>query len=180
MVILLNIKLKDMIEIWKDIKDYEGLYQVSNLGRVKRLISYHCKKERILTPVTQKSGYNVVSLCGKIYLVHRLVAKAFIPNPHNYPTVDHINRIKTDNRVENLRWADRKMQSDNSDRTNREPQKKVLSKPVYQYTKNMTFIDEYPSIWEASRQTGVNQSSIGRCCMGKRKSAGGYIWRYKD
>jgi hypothetical protein len=169
-----------MEEIWKDIKGYEGLYQVSNLGRVKRLIGYYCKTERILTPVTQKSGYNVVSLCGKIYLVHRLVAEAFIVNPNNLPTVDHINRVKTDNRVENLRWADYKMQSDNSDRTNREPQKEVLSKPVYQYTKNMTFINEYPCTWEASRQTGVNESSISRCCRGERKSAGGYVWRYKD
>lgn len=99
-------------EIWKDISGYEGLYQVSNLGRVKRLAGISIKgkdiKERILT-VSNHKGYLMITLYKdkkqKTYRIHRLVAEAFIPNPDNKPEVDHINTIRDDNRVENLRWV---------------------------------------------------------------------------
>lgn len=185
--------MKSTIEIWRDIKDYEGLYQVSNLGRVKSLDHYvkHPKgslrliKERILKLCLHKTGYLRVCLSKNniktYYSVHRLVAEAFKPNTHNYPTVDHINRIRTDNRVENLRWAPWELQQQNADNKDRESVKKSLSKPVEQYTLDMVFVAVYPSAAEAERQTGINQSNIRQCCKGNKNHshAGGYIWKTK-
>lgn len=101
-----------MEEVWKPIDGYEGLYEVSNLGRVKSLpkqCGYRKSEEKIMKLDTSKDGYLLASLCKnnkpKKYQMHRLVAKAFIPNTENKPQVDHINRIRDDNRVENLRWA---------------------------------------------------------------------------
>lgn len=163
------------IEWWKYIKGYEGLYMVSTFGRVK-----NSRTGRILKPSVNNCGYLQVRLCKngitKNYLVHRLVAEAFISNPDNLPTVDHINRIVSDNRVENLRWANMVVQCRNR---NSEPLINLCSKSVLQYTKELEFVAEYPSMNEAERQTGIAYTSICACCKGKRKSAGGYIWMYK-
>ena len=126
------------MEEWRPIKGYEGLYEVSNLGRVKSLERYDTlgrkKKERILRGRCNKHGYLSVNLykngIEKDFFIHRLVAEAFIPNSNNLPEVDHINTIKDDNRVENLRWATIKENRNNelTKKHNSESQKgKILS-----------------------------------------------------
>jgi len=109
--------MQSIAEIWKDIQGYEGLYQVSNLGRVKSLgrfvdnlvRGHYWQEERILKPNKTKHGYLMVALRKNnkpnYFKVHRLVAITFIPNPENKPQIDHINAIKTDNTVNNLRWV---------------------------------------------------------------------------
>ena len=111
--------MESIAEIWKDIQGYEGLYQVSNLGRVKSLgrnikkpllkSGYCWQEERILKPYKNRKGYLNVRLCKdsrtKDFQIHRLVAIAFIPNPENKPQIDHINADKTNNNVNNLRWV---------------------------------------------------------------------------
>lgn len=109
------------MEEWKDVVGYEGLYQVSNMGRVKsceRLTrNNHIVKEKIRKPKIDKDGYCCVSLwidgVSKEQFIHRLVAQSFIPNPDNKPCIDHINTNKTDNRVENLKWCTHKENTNN-------------------------------------------------------------------
>lgn len=112
-----------MEEFWKDIKGYEGFYQVSNLGRVKSLAKYQkgnggsifWRKETILKPANSGRGYLMVVLIKnkkrKSYILHRLVADAFIPNPYNLPQVNHKDENKTNNVVSNLEWCDNKYNS---------------------------------------------------------------------
>ena len=169
-----------MKEIWKDIAGYEGLYQISNIGMIKSLCN---GKERILKAGNNGLGYMFVYLCNdgkkKMYYIHRLLAEAFIPNPDNLPTVDHIDRNRTNNTVENLRWATQKEQIANSNRTN---QKIAVAKsnsiPVSQYTKSGVFVATYTSGLEAERQTGICNQNISHCLKGRYKSAGNYIWKY--
>ena len=105
------------MEIWKDIKGYEGLYQVSNIGRVKRLVGFKCNVERSSKGSQHKDGYLLMPLSkaanAKMHKLHPIVAEAFIPNPDNKPEIDHINTDRTDNRAENLRWATRKENANN-------------------------------------------------------------------
>lgn len=113
------------MENWKDIKGYEGLYQVSDKGNIRNI-----KRNSNLKPTPDADGYLRVSLSknnkGKTFKVHRLVAEAFIPNPENKPTVDHINTIRTDNRVSNLRWFTKKEQITENVITSGRRRKKVL------------------------------------------------------
>lgn len=112
-------------EIWKDIEGYEGLYQVSNLGRIKslpKMCGVRMGKERIIKCFYNHSNYTMVTLSKdgiqKHFQVHRLVAANFIPNTENKPQVDHLNRIRNDNRVENLRWVTVSENSRNTESNN--------------------------------------------------------------
>lgn len=160
-------------EIWKDKKDYEGHYQVSNCGRVK---SIKFGKEIILELIKNKGGYYSVNLSKngivKNYLVHRLVAEAFIDNPDNLPQVNHRDENKLNNNVDNLEWCTNEYNINYGTRTER------YSKPVLQYTLDGEFVGEWPSARECGRN-GFNTRHVGDCCRGERKTHKGYIWKYK-
>lgn len=174
-----------MEEIWKDVVGYENLYQVSNLGNVKSLCG---KTPHLMKPQQNQYGYLHIGLriCNKHknFDVHRLVAQAFIPNPNNLPCINHIDENKSNNNVENLEWCT--YYYNNHYVTARERQgnklinRKDESKPVLQFDKNGNFINEYPSIMDAERKTGIKNSSIGSMLKCRYKTAGGYIWKYKD
>lgn len=165
------------MEHWKDIKGYEGRYQVSDLGRVK---SFCNGKERIIVGYKNTDGYMIVGLCKdgkrKICLVHRIVAHAFIPNPDELPEVNHKDECKTNNIVSNLEWCDCKYNHNYG--THNERVAKALSKHVYQYSKNGSLVCSYPSVREAERRTGYTHCLIVKCCNGKSKHAYGFIWSY--
>ena len=169
-----------MVEIWKDILGYEGLYQVSNLGNV---MSFWGKTPKLLRAGKSSSGYLFVILSNhnksrKNFKIHRLVAQAFLPNPNNYPQVNHKDENPLNNNVSNLEFCTQ--QYNNQYGTRLERVSRALSKPVLQFDKNGIFINEYPSIKDAARKTGVNQGDIVWVCRGKLKTAGGYIWKYKQ
>ena len=167
-------------EIWRPIKGYEGLYQVSSLGRVRSLNYRQTGQVRVLKAEKNRWGYLFVNLCKnkkpKSCIVHRLVAIAFIPNPLNLPQINHINEDKTDNRVENLEWCDCRYNINYGTRIQRQAEK--LSKQVAQYNLGDVLVAIYPSAREAARQTGFDNSSICKCCLGKLNQAYGYVWKY--
>lgn len=167
-------------EIWKNIKGYGNTCQVSNLGRIK------CGKV-IKTPYKEKKGYLRIALKGKKHLVHRLVAEAFIPNPDNKPCIDHINTIRDDNRVENLRWCTSKENCNNFITKKKYSEcrindKNYSSKPVVQYNSDNLIIGLYSNSREAERQTGINNGVIRGVCnqLYGRKTASGFKWRFLD
>lgn len=195
--------LKDLPnEIWKDIEGYEGLYQVSNYGRVKRLEQIKeymgnnqynksfniCYKVPNLILKLKEDKYLRVCLTDKNkqqdYLsVHRLVAKAFISNPNNLSDVDHIDTNTYNNCLFNLQWV---TCSQNSKLSWERGRKKLCgkhhhnSKIIGQYTLSGKLIKKYYGSGEASRATNISDVNIRKCCRGDYgcKTSGGYIWKY--
>ena len=175
------------MEIWKDIVNYEGLYQISNEGNVKSLdktynVGYggiKHQKEKILKPTNVGRGYLHICLCknGKkeYKRIHRLVAEAFIPNPNNYPTINHKDENPKNNKVENLEWCTQSYNNTYGGRTER--MAKTQSKKVYQYTLD----GELVKIWSSTNECGRNgfcQGWVAACCRGERKTHKGFKWSY--
>ena len=154
-------------EIWKEIQGFEGEYAVSSMGRVKNL-----KNGKIFTGVNNGNGYKIITLKGKTYMVHRLVALAFIPNPDNLPYINHIDEKKDNNDVSNLEWCTA------SYNTNYSSHKQSCK--INQITKDSELVKTWESSMQINRETGYDASSIIKCCRGKRKQAYGYRWEYAD
>lgn len=185
------------LEIWKPVVGYEGLYEVSNIGRVKSLERYvndrggfKLLKERILKEVQSRSGHLKVKLSknsmSKLYFTHRLVAQAFIPNPDNLPVINHKDEDPINNRVENLEWCTVAYNNRYGTVRQRQAEKAHLRKhptqykKVYQYTKSGELIKEWESICSIQNDLGYNRGNISACCLRKPHyhTAYGYVWRF--
>lgn len=179
-----------MKEIYKDIKGFEGKYQVSNFGNVKSLNYNNTKHEKILTPIKHHLGYLIVHLGkNKIKMIHTLVASEFIPNPDSKRFVNHIDGNKQNNNVKNLEWVTYKENTAHAIRTGlRDPHKNNIpkgkdnyhSKPVLQYAKDGTFIKRWGCMSDAARFIGCNPCMIVNNASGRTQSAHGFIWKYPD
>ena len=188
-------------EIWKDIYfidngiiyDYRGLYQVSNFGRVKSLKrcvkNQYCDyiiKEKILKNGLKENGYLHVVLWKnskhKTFYIHRLVALIFIPNQENKKEVNHIDGNKQNNIYSNLEWANSSENKKHAYKLGLKNSKKGYenskSRKIKQLNKENNILNIFMCMREASRTTNISYSSIWACCNNKRKSAGGYVWRY--
>ncbi|MCC4492048.1 endonuclease [Limosilactobacillus reuteri] len=177
------------MEEWKDIKDYEGYYQISNFGHVRsvdRIVkskgnSTQQRKGQILRPNKNRYGYLKVVLQkqgkSKTKSIHRLVATAFIPNPNNFSQINHIDECKTNNHADNLEWCTAKYNSNYGTRIGRVAKSK--SRPVIQIAPNGQIIEYWPSAKEAVKR-GFNDSDIAAVCRGKCQMHKGYRWIYAD
>lgn len=170
-------------EIWKDIEGYNGLYEVSSLGRIKSLNYNKTGKERILKGRDNGRGYLFVSLYkdgkSKQYLIHRLVGEAFCENPHGYREINHKDECKSNNMAENLEWCSHSYNNIYNDKAKKVGEKN--SRPVFGINKVTNHIVVFSSAKEASKHLGINPSNITQCCQGKRyKSVGNYIWQYAN
>lgn len=178
-------------EVWKDIPGYEGLYRVSNTWKVESLNYNHTGKSKILKFNKINCGYLLVQLYNlnwkKVFLVHRIVAFTFIPNPENKPEVNHKNWVKTDNRLENLEWN---TYSENLKHAYRvlwkvSPSKGMFWKDsmnkvwVIQFDLFWNKIKEWDCIRDIQRELWIKSQNIWRCCrLGASKTAWWFIWRY--
>lgn len=159
------------MEIWKDIKGYEGRYKISNQGAVKN------KHDHILKPEYSNKGYACVHLRKenktKKYRVHRLVAETFIDNPDNLPEVNHIDENKVNNCVDNLEWCNR-IQNMEAYNKNHPDSQNWNKQSVYCFDLNKHF----ESASEAAVHLGICRTSIVKACRGKQQTAGGKWWCY--
>lgn len=195
--------LRQRQEIWKDIKGYDGLYQISNLGRVKSLLRKDIYgriiPEKILKQSENKCGYLRVHLykdgISKFIFVHKLVALSFLPNPKKLDETNHKDEIKTNNNDCNLEWCTRKYNVNYGNRTQKASNaikgkngpmygikggKHPASKKVIQYTLNGEFIKKWDCIKDIEMKLGIKSQNISKICKNKGKTAKGFIWKYAN
>ena len=170
------------MQIWLDVSGYEGIYQISNFGQVK-----NCKTGKLLNFSKTYNGYQRVKLykkvCGKrtsqTFMVHRLVAQAFVSNPDNKPQVNHIDGNKMNNEANNLEWC---TQSENLAHSVRIGLRDMTcctnatKKTVYQYNLDGTLVRAWESMSRAAMELGLQVSNISHCCAGRIRQTGGYKW----
>lgn len=183
-------------EEWRAVPGYEGFYEISNLGRIRNY------KKHILSPNIVTNGYSMITLCkNKIHnrcLIHRLVAQAFIPNPNNYPTINHIDENKSNNCVNNLEWCTRSYNSRYGNRAKKFVEHTDFSKstingmkrchelafkPILQFSLNGDFLGKWESATHYAKQFPNHThmaNSIQKCCRGIVKTAYGYKWQYAE
>lgn len=189
-----------MKEIWRDIPNYENSYQVSNLGKVRSktrkiknngtyggLCTYRSK---MLKQHIDRSGYYFVSLrlngTEKPIRVHKIVASVFLENKNNYKEINHIDGNKLNNKVNNLEFCTHQHNMQEAWRLNlisksrKFGKEHFASKPILQYDLNGKFLKEWECIRQIERELKIWNQNISKCCKGKYKTCGGYIWRYKD
>lgn len=182
-----------MQEIWKDVKGYEGRYQVSNLGRIKSVRAWrgnkHAKKyieqETMVNGYVGNTGYVYVHLDGKNCTLHRLIAKTFIDNPKNKPQVNHIDGNKLNNNVNNLEWCTNKENAvharENGLLLDRDNVCSIKNgKRIKQFDINGNYIRTWDSAKKAGITLNIDFSTIIKCCKGKRNKCGGYCWKYES
>jgi hypothetical protein len=179
-----------MQEIWKEVHGYEGIYEVSNIGNIRSL---KFNKIKDIRPGLNTSGYFIVALCKNNNQItkklHRLIAKSFIDNPENKPCINHKDGNKINNNISNLEWC---TFSENNQHAYDIGLKKGttylkgkfgkdhhLSMAIIQLSKDNEILNEFGSIREAQRKTGILKSGISRVCRMERKTAGGFIWKFK-
>ena len=185
------------MENWKDVKGYEGLYQVSDCGRIKSLerdvffpngtVNHHIE-EKILVPSLDGGGYPIVRLCKngkmKTTTIHRLVALAFIPNPENKPQVNHKDEVKTNNVVENLEWCTAQYNINYGTRTTRAVKNCRSFKLGDGPRARAVFCEELNKTFDCAKRVeeelGIDRSAICRACKGKQKTAGKLHWKYAN
>lgn len=185
-----------MKEIWKDIKGYEGYYQVSNTGKIKSLKRkvyagrerMRWQYERILSEnKTNGNGYKIVTLNkdgkGQNKYVHRLVAETFLKNKNNYKYINHKDENKSNNSVDNLEFCTAQYNSTYNNlhiKNGLKNRNNKYSKKILQLNDNDEIINILPSISEASRQLKVSQQAISDCLRGIQLHSAGYKWKYAD
>ena len=170
------------MEVWKAIEGTDGMYEVSNTGKIRSLNYKNSGKTKELKPAPDPKGYmkTMLLLNGryKTVKVHRLVAIAFVPNPENKPQVNHKDECKLNNHFSNLEWCTAQYNVNYSGTI----QKAInaCKRKVLQFEKTGKFIKEFESATNASKETKTCQSAITLACQGKYKTAGGYIWKYYE
>ena len=184
------------MEVWKEIKEYEGVYFISNKGRIKSVdrripntngVGTRLIKGKILSTTLNNKGYKCVSLHknGKIktFTIHRLVALYFIPNPNNYSDVNHKDENKKNNKVENLEWVTHEYNMNYGERAIKASKKLKNTRTLSKNGKARKVINldtgkVFDTILEASWYYNINASGISQCCRGKSSNCGGFKWKY--